>query len=511
MTCRRSRWRRTLTGLVAIVAAVATSTAHATPTDPADRQVDHPLRALSGPDARIVDDRGRTAILRGINVNGLGEYYREWPDLPATETLTEDDFAGIAALGANVVRLIISWSSLEPTRGVIDEAYLDRIEQAVTWARAHDIYVLLDMHQDAWGPAVHTPDDITCPPLTEPAVGWDGAPAWATALVGTAATCRIGKRELSVAVQTSFQNFYLDIDGIQTELVRTWAAVAARFADDPTVVGYDLLNEPNPGLLPGINDYLLLGDYYRRAIRAIRDAEQTTPGGFGHIVFFEPSVITGPLPLPGPQPLFAGDSGSAEDDNMVYAPHQYNESISPLPGSLAQGFADTATAADHYGTTFFNGEWGFWDSDPAMAAEKARRFAALEDAHLVGGTYWQWRQACGDPHNIGTRGTRPDCAAQDTGIGDDPATTAVLDRSYPRASPGRLTAIDSEIATGALSVTGTADRADATAELWIPARCADPRVTGRNIADAHRRAVPGGWRIAVDTVAAGDYRIRVDC
>lgn len=505
MTRPPSRWRRTLTGLMAVAAALATASAHAAPTDdPTESRIQHPVRALSGPDARLVDDSGRTVIPHGINVNGLGEYYREWPDLPATETLTEDDFADIAALGSNVVRLIITWSSLEPTRGFIDSAYLDRIALAVEWARAHDIYVLLDMHQDAWGPAVNTPDGVECPPLTEPAVGWDGAPAWATALVGTAATCRIGKRELSVAVQSSFQNFYLDVDGIQTELVKTWAAVAARFAHDPAVIGYDLLNEPNPGLLPGIDDYLLLGDYYRRAISAIRAAEQSAPGGFEHTVFFEPSVITGPLPLPGPLPPF-------DDDNLVYAPHQYNESISPLPGTLAQGFADTATAASHYGTTFFNGEWGFWDADPAVAAEKARRFAALEDTYLVGGTYWQWRQACGDPHNIGTRGTRPDCSTQDTGIGDDPATTAVLNRSYPRASPGRLTAIESDVTTGTLTITGEADRAGVPADLWVPARCADPRVSGSNIADTQRRAVTGGWRIAVDTVAAGDYRIRVDC
>src|SRR5438045_7068872 len=49
-----------------------------------------------------------------------------------------------------------------PTRrssdlGVFDTAYVDRIRQAVGWARAHGIYVVLDMHQDAWGKYVATP------------------------------------------------------------------------------------------------------------------------------------------------------------------------------------------------------------------------------------------------------------------------------------------------------------------------------------------------------------------
>ncbi|APA94754.1 cellulase family glycosylhydrolase [Nocardia seriolae] len=537
MTQTVSRWRRALTGaaVTAITALAATPAAQAAPApeSPAP-QVAHPLHARAGADARIVDDQDRTVILHGANVNGLGEYYREWPDLPSTETLTEDDFARLSALGANVVRLIISWSALEPTRGVIDQGYLDRVERAVGWARAHDIYVLLDMHQDAWGPAVNTPDGVYCPPFTQPSVGWDGAPAWATAFVGTSATCRIGMRELSVAVQTSFQNFYLDVNGVQSELVQTWAAVAARFAADPTVVGYDLLNEPNPGLLVGVDDYALLGGYYQRAIAAIRAAENRAPQGFRHIVFFEPSVITGPLPVPGPLPIFTGGSGSAGsssgsgtgsssgsgsgsgtgstgDENMVYAPHEYNESISILPGSLADGFGATATAARDYGTTFFNGEWGFWDQDPAVAADKARRYARLEDDYLVGGTYWQWRQACGDPHAIQTRHTRPNCSGPQNDLADNAIVQPTLSRAYPRAVPGRLTAIHSDIPSGTLTVTGRADRAGQTADLWVPERCANPRVTGSNTAGAGVLAVGGGHRVTATITAAGDYSVQITC
>ncbi|WP_405487498.1 glycoside hydrolase family 5 protein [Nocardia sp. NBC_00511] len=518
-----ARSRCALTAL-ALLTACALTTAPDLHADPPTQQVVHPLHATTGNNARIADDRGRTVILHGANVNGLGQYYQEWPDLPSTETLTENDFARLATLGANVVRLIISWSALEPTRGVIDQAYLDRIGQAVSWARAHDIYVLLDMHQDAWGVAVNTPDGVWCPPLTQASVGWDGAPAWATAFVGTSATCRISMRELSVSVQSSFQNFYLDVNGVRTELVKTWAAVAARFAADPTVIGYDLLNEPNPGLLPGIDDYTLLGEYYRHAITAIRSAESAAPQGFRHIVFFEPSVITGPLPAPGPLPLVLGTgsagsssgssgsgTGSAGGDDMVYAPHEYNESISILPGSLTDGFNATATAARGYGTTFFNGEWGFWDSNPAVVADKASRYAQLEDANLVGSTYWQWRQACGDPHGVQTRHTRPSCSGPQPDVADNPVMRPVLSRSYPRAVPGQLTAIHSDIPSGALTVTGKADRAGESADLWVPDRCANPRAAGTNTAGSVVSAVTGGNRITVATAAAGDYSIQITC
>ena len=135
-----------------------------------------------------------------------------------------------------------------------------------------------------------------------------------------------------MAVQTSFENFYLDIGGVQSELVSTWAAVAERFAAQPAVAGYDLLNEPNPGLTIGVNDFVALGLFYDRAIKAIRTAERANPVGFSHIGFFEPSVLTGPLAVAGPLPAFSADT------NLVYAPHNYQESISPLPGTIEEGF-----------------------------------------------------------------------------------------------------------------------------------------------------------------------------
>jgi endoglycosylceramidase len=472
--------------------------------------VGHALHATRGADARIVDDLGRTVVLRGVNVNGLGDYYQEDPNLPATLPLTEPDVASIAAHGFDVIRLILSWSAIEPAPGHIDRGYLDRIAQVVGWARAHDVYVLLDLHQDAWGKAVATPDGVTCPAPLEPAVGWDGAPAWATQLGGTAATCRLGQREISVAVQASFTALYADVlgTGLQGHLAASWAAVARRFADEPAVAGYDLLNEPNPGLAAGVDDYLLLGPLYGRLLSAIRGAEASTRGGFEHIGFFEPAVVTGSLPLPGPLPAHVADG------NLVYAPHLYQGSIGLLPGTIEDGFQAAATAAASYGTTFFSGEWG-WFGDPVADQPSLERYAAQEDAHLIGGTWWQWAQACGDPHAVPARHQRPTCAGKrpySDGLVTRPAANvAVLTRAYPRAVPGRLRSLHADIPTGSLALTGTADRAGARADLWVPARCTSPTVTGTGLGRATRRAVDGGWRIEVPVTRAGDYRVQVRC
>ena len=108
--------------------------------------------------------------------------------LPPVVPVTDADWADMAKQGFNVVRLLVSWSSLEPARGTFDDAYIGRVHDAVEAAAAHGIYSVIDMHQDAWGKFIATPPGVTCAAGSEPAIGWDGAPQWAT-LTDGADTC----------------------------------------------------------------------------------------------------------------------------------------------------------------------------------------------------------------------------------------------------------------------------------------------------------------------------------
>src|SRR4051794_29838807 len=83
-----------------------------------------PVHVVRGSSARIEDAQHRQVLLRGVNTNQLGDYYEADPGLPSTVPLTEDDFAQMAAVGFDSVRLIVHWSLLEPRRGVFDQAYL---------------------------------------------------------------------------------------------------------------------------------------------------------------------------------------------------------------------------------------------------------------------------------------------------------------------------------------------------------------------------------------------------
>lgn len=476
------------------------------------------LHATRGPNPAIHDDRGREVLLRGVNVNQLGDYYRANPALDTVVPLARHDFRQIAALGMNVVRLLVHWSALEPTPGTFDGAYVKRIRRAVSWARAYGIHVVLDMHQDAWGKFVATPPGESCPPPLSPAVGWDGAPEWATRTDGLT-TCKVSLRELSPAVQAAWTHFWLDSGGIQQHLVDTWGRLAAEFAGDPTIAGYDLLNEPNPGFTFGLTEGVLLGRFYRRATAAIRAAEKRARGGFSHIVFVEPSVEWSAAavtltPLPS----------LVDDPNTVFSPHLYAGSIT-LDGSFGLslitpqvGFELARAVAGLYGTTVWSGEWG-WFGDPAADKEEITEYARLEDANLWGGAWWDWRQACGDPHNFSAPGGEPfavspslnrySCRPQkDLGIAE--STRRILARPFPRSAPGRLVRVISNPITRAFAIAGKDDDSAGSCllDVWIPGNGSRraPRLTGHNVSAVKARASSGGWR--VHACARGAYELR---
>lgn len=457
----------------------------------------------------IGDVTGRQVVLRGVNVNQLIEYHLRDPDVPATQPLTDDDFASMAAMGFNVVRLGMSWSRLEPTRGELDEEYLDQVRAAVASADEHGLYTVLDLHQDAWGNALAKPDQ-QCGGGTSPTTGWDGAPAWATITDGTL-HCQFLARDLAPAVATAFGNFYADRDGIQTALVETWAKVAGAFADDPAVAGYDLLNEPGIGANPPTTSGLLLGRYYDAALTAIRDAE-TAAGGFHHLAFFEPSVLWSGLAFDVTPP-----PGFTDDRQLVFAPHPYSESISMDQGfgltiaSIERNLAVSARAAAAYGAALWLGEWG-WFGDPAVDGAKVDRLVDAQNRLGIGGAFWVWRQGCGSPE------TGPDATSSGNLVSVDCATGELspppegyatpLSRAYPRAVPGRLDSLTSEPSGRDLTFSATVDDDGGSCELdvWFPGE-RTPRISSTGVEDVESTEVPGGWRIS--GCAAGTYSLAV--
>jgi endoglycosylceramidase len=483
------------------------------------------LHAVRGERPGIFDDHGRQVILRGVNLNFLGDYAQNNPDFAPTLPLTAHTWDQLAAEGFDVVRLLISWSALEPQPGRLDRAYVRRIRTAVDDAADRGLYVVLDMHQDAWGPYVATPEGVDCPPGREPSNGWDGAPRWATPRAGVN-SCRAAEGDAkpgSDLVVDAWDRFYRDTDGVQTHLVTTWRRLVEALGDRPAIAGYDLLNEPGhgtgatapPGLLA---DFDALGRFYDRAIDALRQGE-----AHAHVaarpIFFEYSVSGSPPP-----------ADFSDDPGLVFAPHVYGGSIvSFLTVDQSWELAFGQAAAFH--TSLWVGEYG-WFEDPRahpVDVERATRFGQLEDGAPsdapgatappfvpAGSAWWQWTTGCGDPHRIVDRGLEPSgegwqyrlstCPdGKDHGV--VPQWRTIVTRPYPRFAPGWIDRLSADGAGGTLELHATGAERKQHVELWVPGR-GRPQVGGKGIAGVETARSGIGWRVTARLTASG-YEVTV--
>jgi endoglycosylceramidase len=437
---------------------------------------DDPLPALQAiPDpvagGRIVDANGREVLLRGVNVNALVEYWQYDEDLFTTYPFTEEDADAIAAIGWTAVRLLVSWSRVEPTAGAYDEAYLDEVAQAIAMLRERGVYTLLDLHQDAWGATLAAPPDEICEGVSVPAGGWDGAPGWATFDGGEPRCETGGRREFVPAVRAAWRAFLDDAEGpggvgIQTRYIDMFAHLVSRFANEDAVAGYDLMNEPNVFEPP---DQPKLSAFYHNALAAMRDAEQRV-GAPRRLFLFEPSA--------GWSLGFAPPPPFEHDDQVIYSPHIYQEGIDG--GTLEAGFARASSeAAELYGgAPVVTGEWG---GDPDRAGPSGddyfQRHLAEQDRYRFGATMWTWREACGDPHKYAPArdGFIPevwgffevDCATNAIS-GPRTALSEVLGRLTIRFAPGHLTSVQWAPGDSSLEASGENAREGNRLELFVP-------------------------------------------
>lgn len=181
---------------------------------------------------KFVDSNGREVIFSGIN------FISKDPEENFIPPQNHELFHSFKKWGFNCIRLGVIWAGLEPEPGVYNESYLLEIDKRIQWAGDNGIYLFLDMHQDLFGEKFS-----------------DGAPNWATLDEGQPhyqGEVWSDSYFVSPAVQTSFDNFWentpaSDGVGIQDHYINLWKHLAERYADNTTVIGYDLMNEPFPG------------------------------------------------------------------------------------------------------------------------------------------------------------------------------------------------------------------------------------------------------------------------
>ena len=168
-----------------------------------------------------------------------------------------------------------------------------------------------------------------------------------------------------------------------------------------------------------------------------------------------------------------------------------------------------------YHTDLLIGEWGFFKG--ARDTLKLSRFAQCEDRYMIGSTWWQWSQACGDPHSISWKDNK--WQAQDhsmhlveldrqgnrTGRVNEPVLH-ILNRTRPLAVAGRVKGFTSNPNTGELLLKGHT-RYPGVVSIYIPARFGMPVLDGSNADITHTETVSGGLR--ADISVNGRYRVHI--
>jgi endoglucanase len=238
--------------------------------------------------------------------------------------ITQEDIRFIKQSGFNSVRVPFSYRlfvSDTMTPGLQGPGY-ELLDRVVDWCRKENLYVILDMHAAPGGQTGDNIDD-----------SW-GYP------------------------------FLFESSESQDLTVNLWRNIAARYRDQPTVIGYDLLNEPiapysdiaslNPRLEP----------LYRRITSGIREVDRN------HIIFLGGAQWDGNFKVFGP-PF---------DRKLVYTFHKY---WMPVNQDAIQQYI---AFRDKYNVPVWLGESGE-NTDEWIDA-----FRKLLEAHNIGWCFWPYKK-----------------------------------------------------------------------------------------------------------------------
>ncbi|MFF9019854.1 cellulase family glycosylhydrolase [Streptomyces eurythermus] len=291
----------------------------------------------------LTDGQGRVLTLRGWNIEDKTHRGEQ-----ALSAITERHLRDLRAQGFDFARLLVFWDDLEPRPGQYSEGYLRRIERVLDWAERQDVRVVLDAHQDVFGPAF----------------GHRGIPEWATRTDGLPFTPHPDDwfaEYFEPAVQRAFTHLYED-DDLRRAQAGMWRTLASRFAGHPAVLGYDLINEPMGEPRPGEDlpaaarriEREQLTPMYNRLADAVRPADRDA------WLFVEPTPVVGEGVPTG--------LGRVRDPRVVYAPHFYDTAMEAGadydPGAgWIEAYERAVTAYPRrYRVPVVVGEWGPPDS-----------------------------------------------------------------------------------------------------------------------------------------------------
>ena len=310
----------------------------------------------------IVDASGNTFVPHGL---GLGEwtnteaYMLEWPDgngkflwyygytrihdtldgimspeataqywqIWKANVVTEEDVARWERWGVNTVRMSINHHWLSPADGVYLDSGWQWIDQFVAWCKAHHIYVVLCMHA---APGAQNPELMSDTP--------DGSP-----------------------------HLWTQPEIYQPWAIHLWQAIAQRYANEPAVAGYDLLDEPLLSETDPASGGATVRAFYVQVTNAIRAVDEN------HIIFACGTYWCGSAA--GLQAILP-----PWDNNMVIVFHKYWD-LNNLQS--IQGYLDIRSK---HNIPLWNGETG--ENTNAWA----KGMAELLGQNNIGWSWWTYKK-----------------------------------------------------------------------------------------------------------------------
>ena len=263
--------------------------------DPPTGSQAHDFVRADGPDLVVGADHD-VIRFNGINVTVPVDASDDAEDVWNTKAVSARDFANIRAIGFNAVRLHMNYKSFEDDAnpGVFKTDGWHWLDRAVALAKDAGLYLMLDMHAPQGG---YQSDKTPGFPAF-----WDGSGA---------------------APNTVNQD----------RLLALWQAIAARYRHEPTILGYDLINEPRP------HDSEEWYAYAEQLIAAIRQVDSR------HLIVVEAPLISN-------YSFRLVNDANVLYDSHFYSPWEYTTQYSTAYGNAGERWGKYDSPDNPLGASF---------------------------------------------------------------------------------------------------------------------------------------------------------------
>lgn len=262
----------------------------------------------------------QTAINELVGEDGARQFWKTYRD----NYITREDIRFIKKSGFNSVRVPFSYRLFVSDTNVprLEGPGYELLDRVVDWCRRESLYVILDMHA---APGGQTGDNI------DDSFGYP---------------------------------FLFESSESQELTVNLWRKIAARYRNDPVVIGYDLLNEPIAHYFDIVSLNPKLEPLYRKIVAGIRQVDRN------HLIFLGGAQWDGNFKVFGP-PF---------DSKVAYTFHKYWMTVNQ------EAIQQYLTFRDKNNVPVWMGESG------ENTDEWIDSFRKLLEANDVGWCFWPYKK-----------------------------------------------------------------------------------------------------------------------